>query len=77
MPRPSKLSSSFSLDAVAKQVSEVTVNGLPATFQLDNTKEKLVVTPKLPLLDKLPFRVHIAFTADRALSRTVRTCSSR
>ncbi|GAA0960158.1 M1 family metallopeptidase [Kribbella koreensis] len=59
--------SGFSLDAVAKQVSAVTVNGLPAEYKLDNTAEKLVIIPKLPLLEGLPFRVHVAFTADRSL----------
>ncbi|MFI5710023.1 M1 family metallopeptidase [Kribbella sp. NPDC051620] len=59
--------SSFSLDAVAKQVSAVSVNGLPAEYKLDNGKEKLDITPKLPLLRGLPFRVRIAFTADRSL----------
>lgn len=59
--------SSFSLDAVAKQVDKVTVNGLPAEYKLDNTQEKLVITPKLALLDGLPFRVRIAFVADRSL----------
>ncbi|MFI5735028.1 M1 family metallopeptidase [Kribbella sp. NPDC051587] len=60
--------SSFSLDAVARKISSVSVNGLPANFVLDKTKEKLVIDPKLPLLKGLPFRVGIDFVADRSLS---------
>lgn len=59
--------SSFSLDAVARQVSAVSVNGVPAGFQLDNAREKLVVTPRRALRDGLPFRVKIAYVADRTL----------
>jgi aminopeptidase N len=59
--------SSFSLDAVAKQVGKITVNGLPAEYELNNSREKLVITPKVPLLRGLPFHVRIAFVADRSL----------
>ncbi|MFB6724711.1 M1 family metallopeptidase [Kribbella sp. NPDC056345] len=59
--------SSFTLDAVALQVKSVTVNGLSAGFRLDNQKEKLSVTPRIPLLQGLPFRVRITFVADRSL----------
>jgi len=59
--------SSFTLDAVARQVKSVTVNGLPAEYQLDNTKEKLTVRPRIALLPGLPFRTAISFVADRSL----------
>ncbi|MEV6282454.1 M1 family metallopeptidase [Kribbella sp. NPDC051770] len=59
--------SSFSLDAVARKVSTVSVNGVPARFRLDNTAEKLVVTPRHALRDGLPFRVRISYVADRTL----------
>ncbi|MFI5731201.1 M1 family metallopeptidase [Kribbella sp. NPDC051587] len=59
--------SSFTLDAVARQVKSVTVNGLAADQQLDNAKEKLTVRPRIPLLPGLPFQVRITFVADRSL----------
>jgi aminopeptidase N len=62
--------SSFSLDAVAREVDTVSVNGVPAGFRLDNTEEKLVVTPRRPLHDGLPFRVKVAYVADRTLEPT-------
>ncbi|NOL39098.1 M1 family metallopeptidase [Kribbella sandramycini] len=65
--RASERLESFQLDAVAREVRSVTVNGLAATYTLDNTAEKLSITPRQRVPRGAKFDVRIAFTADRSL----------
>ncbi|SDQ86623.1 M1 family metallopeptidase [Quadrisphaera sp. DSM 44207] len=56
----------FSLDAAAREVSAVVVDGHPAGFRLLPGTEKLVVTPEHPLPPGRTFTTRVDFTADRA-----------
>ena len=50
--------SSFDLDFAGQSVGSIRVNGLPAKFT--RTPDDLVITPKLPLRNGLPFIVQVA-----------------
>jgi aminopeptidase N len=52
--------SSFSLDLRGFDVASVKVNGAPATFRRDGGE--LVITPRGPLLARLPFLVDVAYS---------------
>jgi aminopeptidase N len=56
--------SSFSLDSAAQQIKSVSVDDQPADFH--GAGEKLIITPHNVLADGKPFRVDIAYVADRS-----------
>lgn len=58
--------SSFSLDSAVGAIRTVTVNGSPAKFRTPAKQEKLIVTPDHALPAGFPFRVTVAYTADRS-----------
>ena len=52
--------SRFNLDLRGYEISRLTVNGLPAGFTRDG--QELIVTPRFPLRDRLPFVVRVDYS---------------